>query len=494
MPPNLNPLHLLNVSTEGTFKPSGNYTTKPEDVDVIFDHLSRNQVSHLVLYFHGGLVSEDEGVVAATTLTPLLAGQDGAHPVFFVWESSWQDGVREMIEGITAKDLFKAVVDAVVNFVSGKLQSPPASRGAGAIPLLSGDELEEEKAKEIKDVSCVKESQRERLEPVTDEEARQFEMFLRDDMTFQQEANRLAAGFENGSTNLGETMLSEEVLADVARSVEEARDGRGIISTAVLAGMALKVFASVVKRLIDRTDHGVYCTAVEETLRLFYVDKVGGQIWNGMKGKIRHAFDLNEGLSGNALHAGTYFIERLRDYIAGAETPLKVSLVGHSAGAIYVCRFLERAYATLGNSFHFGHLVMLAPAVDFDLFRTTVVDRAGQFESLRIFTMGDEFEASDKMLPVFYPRSLLYFVSGLLEGGEEKPLVGMERFYTGQPPYNSDDMRRVINFLKQDGADRIVFAVTKPDASLGVRCGARKHGGFVLDAQVQESLAHILRA
>ena len=64
-------------------------------------------------------------------------------------------------------------------------------------------------------------------------------------------------------------------------------------------------------------------------------------------------------------------------------------------------------------------------------FLPVVEGRRDLWCQFRMFTMTDDAERKDGLLPVVYPRSLLYFVSGLLETGPDgkgepgDPLVGL---------------------------------------------------------------------
>ena len=56
--------------------------------------------------------------------------------------------------------------------------------------------------------------------------------------------------------------------------------------------------------------------------------------------------------------------------------------------------------------------------------------------------MTDELEQADRLIPVIYPHSLLYFVSGVLEDEADKPLLGMERYLTRRLPGTTRRRRR----------------------------------------------------
>jgi hypothetical protein len=291
---------------------------------------------------------------------------------------------------------------------------------------------------------------------------------------------------------------------DVATSSERGLGGAALL----LARKAIPVLHRVVSRLRDGTHHGVHCTISEELLREFYVGAAGSFIWEGMKGDIHKAFASNEGLTGEALHGGTYFLERLRDYLNDdSNPPLKVSLVGHSAGGIYISELLAKAGEVLPEGFKFNQVIMLAPGVDFELFKKGVVDHADRIRSFRMFTMRDELEQKDILIrfeaPVpgepgktklvelgaIYPRSLLYLVSGLLEGDREKPILGMERFFLDSSPHRDQSVEAVKGYL--GGTGRVVWSVVE-EGDAGLICGARSHGGFGNEALTLRSIIHLM--
>lgn len=504
MPSTPDASHIINLSRDGTFTPSGNLSTTPEQVDAIFDKLRTEEIGHLVLYFHGGRVSEENGLQTAKNMIDLFQDRVGAHPVFFLWEASELEILRGNLRSIAEQEFFRNLLDILMKFVMGKLDSPAGSRSiTGQIDLVSDTRVEQEKAEEQADVAEVKEEERAELEPVNEVEEQQLAQFLDNNLEFQQQVSAFAAAAEgdDGSRGIGGnaaagaaelSQFSDEVVAELQREIEADPAGRGLVSSAFFARSALKVFKRVVKRMLDKSDHGVYCTVVEELLRAFYIDKVGGWIWGEMKQEVADAFGDNEGRTGIGLHGGTYFLDRLAAYIEDPDAPpLEVSLVGHSAGSIYICRMIERAIERLPESFAFNHVVFLAPGADFKLMHDTIVTHPERVKHFRMYTMTDEFESRDKMLPVIYPRSLLYFVAGLLEGDEQVPIVGMERFFNVQREGEPTHLQAVREYVTAPGEQRVVWSVTG-DGTPGLTCSAEHHGGFAEHISTKESLAALL--
>src|SRR5690606_11603846 len=87
---------------------------------------------------------------------------------------------------------------------------------------------------------------------------------------------------------------------------------KGFIEVAMtLAGYLAKVVVAVIKRYIRKTDHGFYPTVVEEILRAVYVADLGEWVWGGMKDVASGMWKPNDGLGGEDMHGGRYFLAGL---------------------------------------------------------------------------------------------------------------------------------------------------------------------------------------
>jgi hypothetical protein len=125
---------------------------------------------------------------------------------------------------------------------------------------------------------------------------------------------------------------------------------------------------------------------------------------------------------------------------------------------------------------------------------TDIIERQTRFGQFRMFTMLDETERKDHLVPMLYNRSLLYFIAGVLESTDDTPIAGLQRHVRGQAPYDSGNPLRASQYLMAEGVKRLVLAVTPSDALDGLRCGSLKHGQFDDDELTQKSLVHILNA
>jgi hypothetical protein len=233
-------------------------------------------------------------------------------------------------------------------------------------------------------------------------------------------------------------------------------------------------------------------TAIEELLRALYAGHAAQQVWLQMKADTAQAF------GDDPAQGGTAFIDAL---VSGWEAGYRprILLVGHSAGAIYICNFLAELDRRLGGAAALAdlrcELVLLAPGCDFGLLTNTVTRWPHRIAAIRCFGLDDARESADtlrlKGVPV-YPRSLLYLVSGALEDESDSPLVGMQRYYSDQPPYDAiPGINAVRRFFTDQGVDTLWAAA---DGGPGRQTDARGHGQIDdEDAATLDSLKHIIR-
>jgi hypothetical protein len=499
--------NVVNLSVDGTFRRTGLVSTRAEDIDAVFEDLRRQNASHLALYFHGGLVPEASGLKTANALRQILIDQGRVYPLFFLWETGLLEILSRNLNRISEQPFFKRLLQIVLKFTRSKLEEAVFGRELEAVQPIASGEMEGMVTREIAGEAILSPAERDAIPPVTREDEAELTAFLEADPQFQQAVADIHRAMEFHPELQGADLLesqalpenvalfSEDILsgirADVNRSHLEGAE-LGVVSTSFLVRTAAGLLRSVVGRFIEGSDHGLICTVTEELLRQFYLDSAGALVWGAMKEQAQAAFKENTGLSGEFAHGGTYFLEKLRDYTADpANPPLEVSLIGHSAGSIFICYLLEKAFQTLPQDFKFKNVVFLAPAADFDLFKSVVVDHSERIGSFRMFTMLDEFEAKDGIVPLVYPRSLLYFVSGVLEGSSEKPLVGMHRFYSGKPPYESLAFQTVRDFVLMADSNRIVWSVASQMAD-GMNSTAISHGDFDENPETRNSLCFLL--
>lgn len=478
----------VNVGPHGTFKPSGDVQTVAADVDGIFAHIGAKQIHKLTIHFHGGLISEKKGGAIAAKMIPVYVDA-GAHPVTFVWETGLLETVQRNLGNIHQTKLFKKVLAIVLRKVIKKLGVDVPGKGAGVEPTTA--EIERELQKEFPFEELVSTAAARGgaavLSEAGAEQARlEIEAEVEEDLDADLDFAALLA-IEAPVTPL----LREDALEP--SSAEKAKG----IGTLVKAAKTIAVVAyRVIKRFVQKRDHDLYPTIVEEILRELYVADAGEWVWSGMKDAAAAMWLPNDGLAGDDRHAGRYFLEKLA--AAQQASGLTLDLVGHSAGAIAICHMLRTA-ATAHSALRVRNVILLAPACTSDLFLAEIVKHQDRFNAVRMFTMRDDFEKRDRLFGAAYPRSLLYFISGVLEGDFDKPVVGMERYLRGDTPYDTPELLEVRKFFNPAQAPNLalsrsdVVVPPPPVAAEGFRTVSEHHGDFDDDPVTRASLTFVIK-
>lgn len=126
--------HVINLN-QGGFSSGGAFTSTPEDVDAIFrEHLpawtngrGRQRPLRIVLFAHGGLVSEERGLEIASTQVDWWLRND-VYPLFFVWETGFWETLRQLVglgeRGVAARDIFDHTSDPLFEVAARRLGGP----------------------------------------------------------------------------------------------------------------------------------------------------------------------------------------------------------------------------------------------------------------------------------------------------------------------------------------------------------------------------------
>lgn len=477
-------------------------STTRAQLDELFDAYLADGTGRLAVHFHGGLVSEGDAMKMAERLLPEYRQASVAYPVFFVWESSLLDVLRNNVLDILRENFFQQLLRRALGFVGGKVLEGIGDRRTSVADARVQAELDRVAGGQPSWTDLTPE-QLAGVSELSLEEARQFQRMLEDDPVFMNEVQQISSSVEapdtaarsRGQTTAGskKTLMSPEVLADVRRERSHGLEGaRGFVPSPRLIRGAVTVAVRSVSRFHNKRDHGFHATVVEEIFREFYVSAVGREIWRQMKKDTADAFQENGGVFG-----GTAFLAKLADLVAAGHSP-RVTLIGHSAGAEYVCNVLQHAADFLPRSFTFD-VVLMAPACCTERFAKVLADHGRRIGHFRCFTMKDALENADRLIPVIYPHSLLYFVSGVLEDEADTPLLGMERYLIGEAPHYQKRETGIpaVKAFFGAGENRLLLAIAA--GGPGLATNAVKHGGFddTSDAAARatiDSVAHILKA
>ncbi|MFE6164793.1 hypothetical protein ACFQ7F_38450 [Streptomyces sp. NPDC056486] len=464
----------------------------------------------VVLHFHGGLIDDMLGFATAERLAPVYEAA-GVDPVFFVWSSGLLETLRGNLPQILNESVFRTLLNRVTRYATGAVFQQPGQRGAGlmATPtprsvtaeLAQVRQEQEPYARMVapQDVPPLSESEQKQIaaelsaDAELAERTREIVNSVAPPDTPQTNEPAAAAREVIGGRAAAVTLMSPDVVADLA-----ARAGTGeraLVSTALMVRKTVRVVAAVVGRFRQRNDHGLYPTVIEEILREFYLANVGAAIWDAMKRQTLDTFAAAD----DEVRAGRYFLDRFAELLATGTRP-EVTVVGHSAGAVFIGNLLDdlaRRRAAVDDpvpaDFRLRDVVLLAPACTVAQLAPVIRRQAELFDRFRMFTMTDPAERADHLVPFLYPRSLLYFISGVLERGPSRqsavmPVAGMQHWFLDAAAVgpDSDDLR---GFLRADSA-RTVWS--PGDGGPGLRSGARSHVAFDHDPDVLASVATML--
>ncbi|GGS25727.1 hypothetical protein GCM10010252_75930 [Streptomyces aureoverticillatus] len=480
-------------------------STSTADIDALVASLKDRP--RVVLHFHGGLVDDQLGFATAERLTPVYEAA-GAEPVFFVWSSGLLETLQGNLPQIIGESVFQTLLSRVIRYAAGtvfqrpgqrsagSLTAPPARAVAAELALLRTGQEPYARLTPPAEVPPLGEAERVRItaELSADTELADRNREIVASVLRPASAPTAARDIDGGRAAVA-TLMSPDTVAELAAETAAADNRRALVTSALLVRKTVRVIAAVVGRFRLRTDHGLYPTVVEEILREFYVANVGASIWDAMKRQTADTFATSE-----ETRAGRYFLDRFSQLLATGSRP-KVTVVGHSAGAIFISNLLtdlvrRRADADdpLPADFRVRDVALLAPACTVAQLAPVVRLQRELFDRLRMFTMTDAAERADHLVPLLYPRSLLYFVSGVLERGPAKqsavaPIAGMQHWYAAHGAFGGQDSEDLRAFLTAD-PHRTVWSPA--DGGPGLSSGARTHGGFDDDPEVLASLARML--
>jgi len=465
--------------------------TSAEDLTNLFKSVEQAVTSdHIVVYFHGGLVSRSAGEAAAEGLMRFCVG-GGAYPVFFLWRSDLWTTLTRNLDEIAQEPVFKRLVKRLVQLALGKIANHVGARAAGPVVLESEDDLPD-------DLTALAEfaAEREPDAPVrsmtlTEMQVEQAETELETDDVIQAESRAIAAGaappapataVRDRAAGPGvspkPTLMSKAIVEEVAEEQWAPGARLGILTLLTLVKHGVAALSRVIGRFSEGHDHGLYTTVVEEVLRELYIDNIGGTMWKMMKQDTADAFGDDP-----KIYAGTAFLEQLK---AWWHPRRRITLIGHSTGAIYIGNFLEHADKLLEPDAKFN-VLLLAPACSFEFMAGKLPFFTKRVDRFRLFGLKDAQERGYWEVPVLYPASLLYMVSGLFEDeGGDTPIVGMQRYFSGAEPYLTSDIESVTNYIQ----DRCIWSIAP--GGPGLATSAVRHSAFDDDPDTRKSLQAFL--
>jgi hypothetical protein len=494
---NNNPLHIPGY---------GEIKVSPADVDAMFAGLETDTRQHLVLFFHGGLVGEGSGMKAAKRFTRFY--KEAIHPYSFVWETGIVTSLAAYVQHNMAKEIFKKLFNHVTASIFERFDILPGGPDYKAFVSADSDD-----AAAMLQTPGIKAKILEASHAIYAEGDLEQ---IRKDI----ESTKAIAAADDIYT-FPETMAMSGQEEMMTASI----DG-GIPIPGKVAFKAAIIAARCILRFARKRHHGVGTTIEEEILRqisisIFNIGKTAEGVWSEMKDQAAGMWNSNKNREGDNQYAGRYFLDKLAAY--KQDRPLRVDLVGHSAGSIAICELIKVIEAEPEKYGHirFNKIVFLAPACKCDLFHATIMRYQNRYEQFRMFGMKQAVEEKDNMIPpkIFhfvYAKSLLYFVSGLCEDGDrgfdedikgDTCILGLDQHTSGNAPYTRHAILNEIHTFLHEGTPNSRRIVLTPnlgeDTINGYRGQAIHHGDFdndgdfentpgdLLENSIRESLGYI---
>ncbi len=135
--------HVINLN-QGRFSSTGKFQTQPADVDAIFEeHLHEwargrdGQKLPIVFYAHGGLTSEQSGLLTADEQVKWWL-ENGAYPIHFVWETGLLETLGQLLNPNRQRAIdFAAPTDFAIETLA---------RGIGGVKIWAGMKVSAERA------------------------------------------------------------------------------------------------------------------------------------------------------------------------------------------------------------------------------------------------------------------------------------------------------------------------------------------------------------
>lgn len=181
---------------------------------------------------------------------------------------------------------------------------------------------------------------------------------------------------------------------------------------------------------------------------------IGRALWREMKADARRSFEP-------ATQSAAAVKEILRAN-EGLDRPLKIHLVGHSAGSNSVSELLGAWSRLAPKGSAVSNCFVLGAACTIGQYERHLLPALdeGTLEQLTIYNLSEERELEDSVGP--YSKSLLYLVSAAFEDEKEAPILGLEAHTRGLPAHK----KQTLVYTK--GNDR-------------KRTDATSHGGYGAD-------------
>jgi len=429
--------------------------TNADQLTGAFKKFAQSGARHLYVFFHGGLVSREDALQTANWLMKNYT-ESGAYPFFFIWNSGLLTAIQELLSPHKEDASFVAAANRLVALTADKIAT-----------VLELDSVLKKRAKV-----------RVHAAPL-------------DLVSLADFAEPYEKAWLSGQG--AQLLLSKKELAEIGAwllDLKPEAKGRVLFKKTKVRGPG-NPFGRVIQRLNSGHGHGLYTTVIEELfIAIGAADALADPIWGQMKSDIDAAFKATSDAGGSA------FLQQLASAYR-RDAGIKVTLIGHSAGAIYVQKFIEefdRFFASRPDCT--VEVITLAAAVSFERMNAGLAAFKQRVNNFRMFGLSDRREGGYWEIPGIYNKSLLYIVCSLCENDAEadRPLVGMQRYWSGTRPYDVPYINAIADFVDSGSVARTVWSPSPASAARGFRSAANRHGGFPEDFQTSESVCYLLKA
>lgn len=129
--------HIISIGNNGELRPEGMFGTNPEDVKTIVHHdlnaLSQNwKKKRLLLYAHGGLVSEDNALQRVAEYRKTLLEAE-VYPLAFIWKTDLWTTLKNILEDAMDRRKPEGFLDSTKDFLLDRLDDTlePLARPLG---------------------------------------------------------------------------------------------------------------------------------------------------------------------------------------------------------------------------------------------------------------------------------------------------------------------------------------------------------------------------
>ncbi len=489
--------------------------TSRADLSNTFDAIEKKENS-LVIYFHGGFIPIQEsytdpkkigldGVIRKGKCFPfyVLYGGGLGNVIWstvtneFQCEKEPNDSYVETVDNSLDSAFATAIKLKSIQYLMVQFNRKYAYVGEDALTIQASKTI----YREIKDTANLETVFRNELEQQDDKDLIRND-FLND--------KKIQEEFE-------QDLIGDTILQDLCRKEAKLQQGFAPEKEKIINGNFLisfydvsKIIATISYRFIKRRGHGVRMTIFEE----IFLNSSNGIIkgirlaaqcvWGKSKQQVIDAFNP-DGIA----YGGTALLDELvrvnSDRSAKKQVPLKIFLVGSSTGTIMICHLLQAASKEKYKNLNFN-VIFSVPSCTMELFAQTLSKAEKQISSFYMFALSDSVEKRAANVPffeLFYPGTILYAVSGLVETKNNKfhdaPLVGMQRFY--QPGFlenkknkfhknEKNNIEKVIQFL--DGKNKKIIWSQEVSDDGNLSNNGTAHKKVIRDSAVQSSILYLL--